>query len=46
VRTSPKQVAKILGALVFIAALGVNAFLGKPYHESELLREVAAHLGT
>jgi chemosensory pili system protein ChpA (sensor histidine kinase/response regulator) len=27
------------------AQLGVNAFLGKPYQESELLQQVAAYLG-
>jgi chemosensory pili system protein ChpA (sensor histidine kinase/response regulator) len=28
------------------AQLGVNAFLGKPYQESELLQHVAAYLGS
>ena len=27
------------------AALGVNAFLGKPYHEAELLQHIATYLG-
>jgi chemosensory pili system protein ChpA (sensor histidine kinase/response regulator) len=28
------------------AALGVNAFLGKPYQEAELLQQIATFLGT
>jgi chemosensory pili system protein ChpA (sensor histidine kinase/response regulator) len=27
------------------ASLGVNAFLGKPYQEAELLQQISAHLG-